>query len=332
MSDFYKGRKVLVTGGTGTIGSCLVKRLVELGSQVSVISLDSKERAEAVLDRTVIFSQADLRDYKVCMDAMEGQEYVFNLMAVKGNTQRGLSKVASAYVPFLLCNTNIMDAAFKKGVSRFMFVGSIGEYPEIDIRHEDDVWNGPPAANDKYMGIAKRAGEAQAETYLYEYGWDAVRIVRLSNVYGPYDDFDPRTAHVIPALISRASNGENPLNVAGDGSAVRDFIYLDDVVRGMLRALEKAPPCVPINLGSGKGVTIKETAETIVKCLGNGIYIKWDSSRPTGDKKRVLEVSRAKELLDFEAEISLCEGIKKTIEWYCAHRDLADRRGRELHG
>lgn len=329
---FYAGRKVLVTGGTGTIGSPLVKKLIEQGADVTVVSIDSLDRAKAVLEDLSIFRRGDLKDYNFCLDVAKGQEYVFHLMAIKGNTQIGLSKVATAYVPFLLCNTNMMEAAFRCDVKRYMFVGSIGQYPALDVRHEDDVWNGPPQANDRYMGIAKRAGEAQAETYLHEYGWDAVRIVRLSNVYGPYDDFDPRTAHVIPALIRRMIDGEDPVRVAGDGTAVRDFIYLEDVVEGMMVALEKAPPCVPINLGSGTGYTIKSVVETIAELVPKKPKIEWDPTRPTGDRKRVLVTQRAKELLGFEAKTPLREGIRKTIEWYVANIDIANRRGRELHG
>ena len=330
--DFYKGKKVLVTGGTGTIGSPLVRRLIREGAHVSVVSIDSPERAAAVLDDPSLFQFGDLRDYHVCLDIAAAQDYVFHLMAVKANTQLGFSKVASAYVPFLLCNTNMMEAAFRQGVKRYMFVGSIGEYPPFNIRREDEMWNGLPSANDRYMGVAKRAGELQAETYLHEYGWDAVRIVRLSNVYGPYDDFDPTTAHVIPALISRAMDGENPLNVAGDGHAIRDFIFSEDAVEGMMCALEKAPPCYPINLGSGTGYTIKEVAETIADCVPNKPLIQWDLSRPTGDSIRILAVERAKEVLGFETKTSLQEGIRKTIEWYSQNTDIARRRGKELHG
>ncbi|MFC1900275.1 NAD-dependent epimerase/dehydratase family protein, partial [Chloroflexota bacterium] len=287
---------------------------------------------EAVLGDTSFFRWGDLRDYQTCLDIAEGQDYIFHLMAVKRNTQSGLSRVASQFVPFLMCNTNMMDAAFKCGVSRYMFVGSIGEYPAIPVRHEDDVWNGPPEANDKYYGITKRVGEAQGETYLHEYGWEAVRIVRFANVYGPYDDFDPGTALVIPALINRTVNGENPLNVAGDGSAVRDFIYSGDAVEGMMLALEKAPPCVPINIGSGKGYTIKEIAETIADLVPGKPEIKWDPGRPTGDQVRILDTRRAKELLNYEIKTDIREGIKKTIEWYIANKHTADIRGKELHG
>jgi GDP-L-fucose synthase len=332
LKNFYSSKKVLVTGGTGTIGSLIVKRLIEFGADVTAVSIDSEERIKAVLTDTSIFRRGDLRDYQTCVRVAEKKDYVFHLMAVKGNTQIGLSKAASAYVPFLLCNTNMMEAAFRCGVSRYLFVGSICEYPAIDVRHEDDLWDGPPQANDRYTGIAKRAGEAQAEAYLHEYGWDAVRIVRPSNVYGPFDDFDPHTGQVIPALIARMVNGKNPVKIAGDGSAARDFIYSGDVVEGMLMALAVAPPCLPINLGSGTGTTIRTVAETIADMVPVRPEIEWDITKPTGDKVRILSMERAKEVLQFKAMTPLREGIKKTVEWYLEHKKLADKRGKELHG
>lgn len=330
--NFYKGKKVLVTGGTGTIGSLIVKRLLECEAEVSVVSIDNMERVREVLSDTALFTQGDLRNYETCMKVAANKDYVIHLMAVKGNTQIGLSKVASAYVPFILCNTNMMEAAFRCGVMRYLFVGSICEYPALEIRHEDDMWKGPPQANDRYTGIAKRAGEAQAEAYLHEYGWDAVRIVRPSNVYGPFDDFDPRTAQVIPALIARMAKGENPITIAGDGSAARDFIYSEDVVEGMLTALAEAPPCLPINLGSGAGTTIRTVAETIADLMPVRPKIIWDVTKPTGDKVRVLSMDRSRKILGFEARTPLKEGISRTLAWYRKHRVLADQRGRELHG
>ncbi len=329
--DFWQGKRVLITGGTGTIGVPLYHRLLALGANVLAVSLDSDERAQAVLGSLNNFRRADLCQYENCLKMSEGIDFVFHLVAIKGCTTIGFSRVASAYIPFLLSNTHMMEAARVNGVARYMFVGSIGQYPNTEVRHEDDVWNGPPEANDKFMGIAKRAGEAQAEAYLHEYNWDAVRIVRLSNVYGPFDDFDKSTAHVIPSLIHKMIDGPSPVKVWGDGTAVRDFIFSSDVVDGMLTAMEKAPPCVPINLGSGRGCTIKELAETIARLVPNPRTIEWDSSMPTGDKKRVLDVTRALELIDFRAETSLEKGISSTINWYLSNKSLADKRGGELH-
>ena len=328
----YGGKKVLVTGGTGTIGPMAVRRLLQLGAEVTVVSLDNEDRARAVLPQEVAFRQSDLREYRNCVDACKNQDYVFHLVGVKASTQAGLSQAASTLVPVLLSNTNMMEGAFRSGVGGYLFVGSIGEYPPLDVRYEDDMWKGAPEANDRFMGVAKRAGEVQAEAYLHEYGWDAVRIVRLSNVYGPFDDFDPSTAHVIPALVHRMASGENPVKVAGDGSAVRDFIYSDDAAQGMLTALEKAPPCVPINIGSGTGHSIREIAQTISNSMPGTVDFTFDPSRPTGDRARVLATQRAKQLLGFEAETPLSDGIRKTVDWYLSNKRLADRRGKELHG
>jgi len=333
MKEFYKGKNILVAGGTGTIGVATVNRLVSMGANVTVVSVDSRDRFNAVLDGAeVFFIRKDLTDLTNCKNVVEGFDYVFNMICVKGNTQAGESQVASTFIPLLMVDTNLMEAARLAGVKRFMFVSSICAYPNIPVRHEDSVWDGPPHANDRFAGIAKRVGEAQSEAYMMQYGWDATRVVRLSNVYGPYDDFDPKTAHVIPALISRAVNGENPIKVAGDGKAERDFIYLDDVVDGILNVMENAPPCVPINLGCGYGIPIKEIVDIIVSQMDKGVTVEWDSDRPTGDLIRILDTNRAKELVNFEPNVNIRDGIIKTIEWYKSNRDIADKRGEALHG
>jgi GDP-L-fucose synthase len=327
---FYRGKNILVTGGTGTIGPIIVRRLLAAGAHVSVVSLDSEARARAVLPEGASFQRADLRDGATCQQISRGREMVLHLMAIKGSTQLGVSRVASAYVPFLLCNTNMMEAAFRQGVERYLFVGSIGQYPAKPLRHEDEVWDGPPQANDRFMGVAKRAGEMQAEAYWLEHGWSAPRLVRLANVYGPYDDFDRKTGHVIPALISRIADGENPVAIAGDGSAQRDFIYSEDVAEGMLIALEKAPPCVAVNLGSGQGASIRTVAETIARQMPHPPELQFDAAGAVGDAVRVLAVERARNLLGFTASTSLESGIHKTLAWYQNHQTLA--KSRHIYG
>jgi GDP-L-fucose synthase len=323
---FYQGKRILVTGGTGTIGPLIVRLLLDAGAEVSVVSLDSPARARSVLPDPAIFRRADLRNYDTCVEISRGKDMVLHLMAIKGSTQLGVSRVASAYVPFLLCNTNMMDAAFRNEVQRYLFVGSIGQYPAKPIRHEDEVWDGPPQANDRFMGVAKRAGETQAEAYLLEHQWQAPRIVRLANVYGPYDDFDQTTGHVIPALIRRMADGENPVKIAGDGSAQRDFLFSEDAAAGMLTALEKAPPCLPINLGSGIGTSIRHLAETIARQMPEPPQLRFDPAGATGDAVRVLAVERARQVLGFTAPTPLAEGVRKTIAWYQSHRELAQNR------
>jgi len=167
-------------------------------------------------------------------------------------------------------------------------------------------------------------GELQAEAYAIEYGWDKIAIVRPANVYGPYDNFDPANAMVIPSLVKRALDGENPLVVWGDGSPVRDFIYAKDVAKGMLVALEKCPG-YPINLGSGVGYSIKQIVEVIVNNMEKKPEVVWDTTKPAGDKKRLMDISRAKGL-GWQPEISIEEGIKEVMQWYKDNKDIVDKR------
>lgn len=324
----YIKKKVLVAGGTGTIGIPLVKKLVEAGAYLSVVSMDSPEYAEQLFGNKVNFHRSDLTRLENCLNVTEGQDYVFNLVGIKGSVGIGESKVADYFVPMLLYQANLMEAAFRSRVSRYLFVSSICGYPQSSVpKQEDTMWDGIPKQNDRFPGLAKRIGEIQGETYLQQYGWDAVKIVRPSNVYGPYDDFNPATAQVIPALISRMVNGENPVKVWGDGSVIRDFIFSEELAEWLLVALEKAPPCVPINLGTGRGVTIKEVVETIAACLPEPPQIEWDTAKPAGDPVRVLSINRATELIGFKLKTGLKEGIKKTVGWYLKNRDLASKIG-----
>jgi len=322
----YEGKKILVAGGTGTIGIPLVRSLVSRGAHVIVVSLDEPGYARSVLGEGPDFVRADLTEYDNCLAATRDKDFVFNLVGIKGSTGIGTSRAASYFVPMLRFQTNLMEAAFHSGVSRFLFTSSICAYPQADFHEEDDVWDGFPKQNDRFAGITKRVGELQGETYLHEYGWEAVRIVRPSNVYGPFDDFDPATAQVIPALISRGLSGEDPLTVWGDGSAVRDFVFSEDVADGLLLALEKGPPCVPINIGAGAGVTIRELAETVVDCLPTPCDIRWDTSKPSGDPIRLLSTRRAEELLGFRVATPLREGVQRTVDWCLGNPGLVNQK------
>jgi GDP-L-fucose synthase len=325
----YKGKRVLVAGGTGTIGVQLVCKLQRLGANVTVVSMDSEDYARTILGNNISFMCLDLTQFDNCLVATKDQEYVFNLVGIKGSTGIGEKKVASYLVPMLWFQTNLMEASFRNGIKRYLFVSSICGYPQSeDQKNEDTMWDGMPKQNDRIPGIAKRVGEIQGEAYLLEYGWDAVKIVRPSNVYGPYDDFDPATAQVIPALIRRMIDGENPVKVWGDGTVVRDFIFSEELAYWMLVALVKAPSCVPINLGSGKGYSIKELAETVAKCVPGSPQIEWDPTKPSGDPVRILSVERAKELIGFKLKTSLKEGVKSTVDWFLNNREFTQKEGK----
>lgn len=317
--SYWRGRRVLVAGGTGTIGVPLTHLLHARGALVTVVAIDPSSRAREVLGDGVRYQQLDLTDLSNCVQATSGMDDVFNLVGIKGSVGVGESKVASFFYAMTLFQANLMDASYRNDVKRFMFISSVCAYPQSAIpKHEDTVWNGVPLQNDRIPGLVKRIGEVQAEAYRLQHGWDAVRIVRPANVYGPLDDFDPATAQVIPALISRMLGGEDPLRVWGDGSAVRDFVFSEDVAYWVAEAMEKAPAGVPINIGSGEPTTIRELVETLSALLPNRPRVVWNPAGPTGDPVRLLDVARARELIGYHLRTPLEDGLRQTINWLTA--------------
>lgn len=317
VAEFYLGRRVLVTGGTGMIGRQLVDMLLQAGARVRIASLDDPSSAPAAAE----FVRADLREFDQCLAVCRDVDTVFHLAGIKGSPKMASERPASFMVPTILFSFGMMEAARRQRVRRFLFTSSVGVYAPAEILNEDDVWKTFPSPRDRFAGWAKRVCELQAEAYRIEYGWDSISIVRPANVYGPHDNFDPANAMVVPSLIRRAFDGENPLVVWGDGSAVRDFIHARDVARGMMLLVARGAT-EPVNLGSGKGITIREVADLIVQALPHRPEIVWDSSKPSGDRKRLMDVTRAK-ALGFEAKIEIAQGIRETVEWYMTHRSAA---------
>jgi GDP-L-fucose synthase len=321
MMSFYKNKKVLVTGGTGLIGKPLVELLLAQGANVTIVSLDDPSRAP----EGVTFKQADLREFSNCLEICKDQEIVFQLAGVKGSPAMTAKRPASFFVPTITFSINMMEAARRCNVERFLFTSSVGVYAPAEVFYEDDVWKTFPSPNDRFAGWAKRMGELQAEAYKIEYNCDKISIVRPANVYGPHDNFDPNNAMVIPSLIHRAMSGESPLSVWGDGSPIRDFIHSSDVAAGMILAVEKGIN-EPINLGSGTGVTIKQIAEIVAANVPNGpVKIEWDITKPKGDAKRLMDMTRASSY-GFKPGVSIEQGIIDTINWYASHREATNTR------
>lgn len=316
----FRGQRVLVAGGTGLIGREIVALLVDVGAKVRIASLDDPARAHPEAE----FIRADLTSFDNCKTVCRGIEFVFNLLGVKGSPAVATSRAASFFVPTVTMNTNLMEAARQVGVGGFLFTSSVGVYAPAEVLREDDVWRTFPSENDRFAGWAKRMGELQAEAYRIEYGWDRIAVVRPANVYGPYDNFDLENATAVAALIKRAVDGENPLVVWGDGSAERDFIHARDVARGILLVAERMPG-YPVNLGSGDGLSIRRLVESIVGNLEPRPDVRWDVTKPTGDKKRIMDISRAR-AIGFAPSIPLELGIRETMEWYREHRAALPRR------
>lgn len=308
----YSGKSVLVTGGTGLIGRELVKLLVAAGANLRVASLHEPTDACP----SVEYLTGDLMTKSFCATVTRDVRLVFHLASVRGSVRLGRARAADFFVKPVLMNTHMMEEARAAGVERYLFASSICVYAPAKVFVEDSAWDEPPHPSDAYAGWAKRMGELQASAYKEQYGWDTIAIVRPVNVYGPYDNFEPATAQVIPALIARVLAGENPLRVWGNGSAVRDFLYCADAARGMSLALEKYACCRPVNLGSGVGYSIREVVETVLEVTGANPKVEWDTSKPTGEHSRIADTTRARSVLGFEPSVSLRDGIAETVAWY----------------
>ncbi len=320
MKNDLRDSKVLVTGGTGMIGRYLVDKLLEKGCEVTVASLDSRDG----LPDVVRFLKLDLTILENCMTACEDQDYVFNLVGIKGSPKMSREKPASFMVPMLMFNTAMMEAAMRSNVKWYLYTSSVGVYHPAEVFKEDDVWKTFPSENDRHPGWAKRIGELQAEAYKIQLDKDTISIVRPANVYGKWDNFDPENAMVIPSLINRMMSGESPLTVWGDGSPIRDFIYAGDCADGMIHMVENGVT-IPVNLGSGTGVSIKKIAETIRDIYDPTVEIDWDTSKPKGDARRLMDTTRA-ESFGFRCSTSLQDGILETMEWFSKNRELYKKR------
>lgn len=309
----FADKRVLVTGGTGLIGRQLVNLLCGAGARVTIASLDEVE-----VDPRATLVFGDLTDLSFCMRMTEGMDHVFHVAGIKGSVEVTKQKPASFFVPLLMMNTNVLEACRLNRVQKVLYTSSIGAYSsrEVFIEREDD---GSGAPMDTYPGWAKRMGELQVQAYRAQYGLDNFAVVRPSNVYGPGDNFDPETAMVVPALMSRIRRGEDPVVIWGDGSAVRDFIYSEDVAWGMLLALHHGTDARPINLGSGHGVSIGELVHALQQVVP--FNYRFDPSKPSGFPRRVMDMTWARERLGYTPRTSLVDGLKKTWDWYTEHGD-----------
>jgi len=293
----FRDKNILVTGGKGMVGRALI-RLLEKESPKHITIADLPEY--------------DLRERIDCKTACDGQDIIFHVAGIKGSPQRCMESPASFSVPMIQFNANMIEAAYNADVEWFLYTSSVGVYHPADVFVEDDVWKSFPSENDWYAGWAKRIGEMNVQAYMKQNNWNKCSIVRPANIYGANDNFG-QWSMVVPSLIKKAvESKDGTLKVWGDGSPIRDLIYADDVARGMMHMVTNKVT-EPVNLGSGTGVTIKKVAEIISDYFN--LKIKWESDKPMGDSKRVMDTSRA-ESHKFKTSTSFEDGIIKTIEWY----------------
>lgn len=310
--DSFSDKNVLITGGTGLIGREIVKMMCDAGAKVRIVSLD-----KVIVDPRAEHTVGDLTDFRFCKDATQGMDFVFQVAGIKGSIEVTKSKPASFFVPLIMMNTNLLEAVRLNKVQKAVYTSSIGAYASAEVFSEDKNLEGPPM--DMFPGWAKRMGELQIQAYKIQYGMENIAIVRPANVYGPGDNFDPKNAMVIPTLMSRIMAKENPVVIWGDGSAVRDFAYSRDVAEGTILALYHGTKGSFVNLGAGKGYTIRELVETLRSFLE--FNYEFDTTKPAGFPRRVMDISLARKLIDYNPTTSLLDGLKETWNWFTQNKD-----------
>jgi GDP-L-fucose synthase len=311
---FYRDKKVLVTGGAGFVGSHLVEELLRQGAQVRVAV---HRRPLSLRDDRIESMPADLAQPEDCRAAVRGVQFVFHAAGAVGAAGVGADRVMSGITTNLVLTAQMLEAAMAAGVERFLLFGSSTGYPAADHPvKEEEMWAGP--VHPAYLGYGwmRRYLERLAE-YAAANSALKVALVRPTAVYGPRDNFDAQTSHVVPALIRRAVAGENPFVVWGTGDEVRDFLHVSDLARGCLLALEKHAACDPINLGYGRAVTVREVVGIILKAAGHeGAEVKFDAAKPATIPFRSVDTSKARRLLGFEPRVTLAEGLAETVRWH----------------
>lgn len=312
----FKNKKILVAGGAGFVGVNLLKRLLNLGSDITA----TLHRKPAVLDdKRIKYIKCDLTKREDCSKIVRGIDYVF-MCAANTSGAAVMEKTPLVHVtPNVLMNTLMLDAAYEAKVKKFLFISSNSVYPVTDYPvKEDEMMKGDLFEKYFCVGWMKRFTEILCQMYAVKIKNPMeVVVIRPANIYGPYDDFEWETSHVIPALIRKVVEKHNPVEVWGDGSDIKDLIYIDDFIEGMLLAMEKIETFDPVNIGTGRPCSIKQALQAILKADNyTDARIVFNTSKPTMIPKRLIDVSKAKKVLGFKAKTTLEEGIKKTVQWY----------------
>jgi GDP-L-fucose synthase len=295
--------RVLVTGGGGFLGSHLVEQLERNGHQVAV-SRRSSHDLTRMADTARLFEETS-------------PELVFHLAAEVGGIGANRANPGRYWYANLMMGAHVLEQARLHETQKLVMAGTVCSYPKATPVpfHEDDLWNGYPEETNAPYGVAKKALLVGAQAYREQYGLNTIFLLP-TNLYGPRDNFDLKTSHVIPALIRKMESNEAEVVLWGDGTPTREYLYVDDCVRGLCLAAERYDDPEPVNLGTGVETSIRETAEIIARAVGFDGEIRWDTTMPNGQLRRSLDSSKAAELFGFTAEVGLEEGIMRTVAWF----------------
>lgn len=318
--EFWRQYRVIVTGGAGFLGSFVVEKLKERGAGEIIVPLIEEYDLVTLKDINRLYDQAIDKD-----PSRPPRVMVIHLAALAGGIGANRARPADFFYINLMMGVQLMHEAWKRGVDKFIAIGTICAYPKftpIPFK-EENLWDGYPEETNAPYGLAKKMLLVQAQAYRQQYGFNAIYPLPV-NLYGPRDNFNLETSHVIPALIRKCveaqERGEKEIVLWGDGSPTREFLYVEDAAEGILLAAERYNGSEPFNLGSGMEISIKDLAELIARLTSFQGQIVWDTTKPNGQPRRALDTSRAERFFGFRAQTPFEEGLRRTIEWYKNYR------------
>jgi nucleoside-diphosphate-sugar epimerase len=315
MTGYWHNKRVMVTGGAGFLGRHVVQKLRDHGAHDIFIprSADYDLRDKADIDRALSDSRANI---------------VIHLAAVVGGIGANRENPGRYFYDNAIMGIQLMERSRQAGVEKYVTIGTVCSYPKFTPVpfHEDDIWTGYPEETNAPYGIAKKSLLVMCQGYRQQYGLSAIYLLPV-NLYGPRDNFHLHSSHIIPAIIRKCVEakeaGADHITAWGTGNVTREFLYVADCAEGLVSAMERYDSPEPLNLGNGREISIREATETIARLVGFGGKIVWDPSKPDGQPRRCLDVSRAKAALGFEARTTFEEGLAKTIQWFVNHRQEA---------